>query len=374
MNLERLPVLSLAPMAGITDWPLRVLCYRMGAEYACSEMVSAIGYLCAKPGNRVYTQLLQVHPEETNTACQPVRQRPGRHGRGRPRRSPSWAGSARWISTWAVPARKVVSIGEGSALLLNPDQAYKVMEAVVNHTTPARHLQDPAGLRPAIHERRGAGQGRPVAGPSVDVRPRPYPGAAVLRTGRLRRHRPGAEEQPPSPCSPTATCSPPETRRASCGRPAAPGLMIGRGAMGNPWLFRGAREALDGRPVTPVTARERIDVALLHLEWMVDYKGPRQGVLEMRKHLGHYVGGMRGATALRRELNMAKTEEELRGLLLPPLGRSPRSGRRSRMKNAIKRAAKAPGADPVPLPDGVRCPGQSGRAGHGQSAVPVDRG
>ena len=70
MNLERLPVLSLAPMAGITDWPLRVLCYRMGAEYACSEMVSAIGYLCAKPGNRVYTQLLQVHPEETNTACQ----------------------------------------------------------------------------------------------------------------------------------------------------------------------------------------------------------------------------------------------------------------------------------------------------------------
>ena len=70
MNLERLPVLLLAPMAGITDWPLRVLCYRMGAEYACSEMVSAIGYLCAKPGNRVYTQLLQVHPEETNTACQ----------------------------------------------------------------------------------------------------------------------------------------------------------------------------------------------------------------------------------------------------------------------------------------------------------------
>ena len=57
-------------------------------------------------------------------------------------------------------------------------------------------------------------------------------------------------------------------------------------------------------------------MALLHLEWMVGYKGPRQGVLEMRKHLGHYIGGMRGATALRRELNMAKTEEELRGLLL----------------------------------------------------------
>ena len=43
-------VLCLAPMAGITDWPMRVLCYRMGADYACSEMVRAIGYLCAKPG------------------------------------------------------------------------------------------------------------------------------------------------------------------------------------------------------------------------------------------------------------------------------------------------------------------------------------
>ena len=63
-------VLCLAPMAGITDWPMRVLCYRMGADYACSEMVSAIGYLCAKPGNDAYRRLLAVHPEEGNTACQ----------------------------------------------------------------------------------------------------------------------------------------------------------------------------------------------------------------------------------------------------------------------------------------------------------------
>ena len=54
-------VLCLAPMAGITDWPMRVMCYRMGADYACSEMVSAIGYLCAKPGNDAYRRLLAVH-------------------------------------------------------------------------------------------------------------------------------------------------------------------------------------------------------------------------------------------------------------------------------------------------------------------------
>ena len=134
MNLERLPVLSLAPMAGITDWPLRVLCYRMGAEYACSEMVSAIGYLCAKPGNRVYTQLLQVHPEETNTACQLFGKDPVVMGEAAQKITE--LGRFRSLDiNMGCPARKVVSIGEGSALLLNPDQAYKVMEAVVNHTT-----------------------------------------------------------------------------------------------------------------------------------------------------------------------------------------------------------------------------------------------
>ena len=134
MNLERLPVLSLAPMAGITDWPLRVLCYRMGADYACSEMVSAIGYLCAKPGNRVYTQLLQVHPEETNTACQLFGKDPVIMGEAAQKITE--LGRFRSLDiNMGCPARKVVSIGEGSALLLNPDQAYKVMEAVVNHTT-----------------------------------------------------------------------------------------------------------------------------------------------------------------------------------------------------------------------------------------------
>ena len=112
-------------MAGITDWPLRVLCYRMGAEYACSEMVSAIGYLCAKPGNRVYTQLLQVHPEETNTACQLFGKDPVVMGEAAQRITE--LGRFRSLDiNMGCPARKVVSIGEGSALLLNPDQAYKV--------------------------------------------------------------------------------------------------------------------------------------------------------------------------------------------------------------------------------------------------------
>ena len=103
--------------------------------------------------------------------------------------------------------------------------------------------------------------------------------------------------------------------RAMLAETGCDGLMIGRGALGNPWLFRTAGQALRGETVTPETLRERVDAALQHLEWMTAYKGERLGVQEMRKHIGHYVGGVRGASALRREMNSAGTTHELRALL-----------------------------------------------------------
>ena len=70
-----------------------------------------------------------------------------------------------------------------------------------------------------------------------------------------------------------------------------------------------------GQPVTAVTLTERIDTALLQAQWMVDYKGERLGIMEMRKHVGHYIGGVRGATAIRRELNLTTTLDQMRRLL-----------------------------------------------------------
>jgi len=95
----------------------------------------------------------------------------------------------------------------------------------------------------------------------------------------------------------------------------ADGIMIGRGAMGNPWLFRMARQALEGVPVTPETLAERIETAMLHAQWMVDFKGERLGIVEMRKHVGHYISGLRGASTIRREINYMLTLDEMRGLL-----------------------------------------------------------
>ena len=70
-----------------------------------------------------------------------------------------------------------------------------------------------------------------------------------------------------------------------------------------------------GLAVEPAILNERIDAAVLHARWMVDFKGERLGVMEMRKHVGHYISGLRGATAIRRQVNFASTLDELTGLL-----------------------------------------------------------
>lgn len=189
-------VLCLAPMAGITDWPMRVLCYRMGADYACSEMVSAIGYLCAKPGNDAYRRLLAVHPEEGNTACQIFGKDPSVMGEAAAKVTA--LGRFRSLDiNMGCPARKVVSSGEGSALLLDPDRAYRVMEAVRQNTSLPVTVKTRLGYDADSMNALELGRAGAAAGPSVDRHSWPHAAAAVRRHGGLGGHR-GAEG-PPDP-------------------------------------------------------------------------------------------------------------------------------------------------------------------------------
>ena len=306
-------VIGLAPMAGMTDWPMRVLCYRMGANYACSEMVSAMGLMCAKPGNMVYRHLLAVHPEETNTACQLFG------------RDPSvMAEATRKITelnrfqsidiNMGCPARKVVHSGEGSALLLKPDLAYRIMEAVRNST----HLPVTVKTRLGFDEDSMNAVELGKAAQSLGLgwlcvhgrtRQQQYSGHAdYAAIARIR-------EQLEIPVIANGDVYTGSDGQRILQETGCDSLMIGRGAMGNPWLVRDVLATIKGEEIPPVTLQERVETALLHSRWMVEYKGERMGVMEMRKHIGHYIGGLRGATALRRELNMAKTLEEITGLL-----------------------------------------------------------
>ena len=304
--------LLLAPMAGVTDWPLRVLCYRMGADYACTEMVSAMGYMCAKPQSDAYRRLLAVAPEETNTACQLFGRDPVVMGEAAARVT----ALGRFTSidvNMGCPARKIVSGGEGSALLTTPELACRIMEAVKRNTSlpvtvktrlgydaegGALELGQAAeqnGLRwLCLHGRTRKQQYSGTADYEAIARIRQQLSIPVVANGDLFTPSDAVRMREVTGCDM---------------------LMIGRGAMGNPWLFRGAREALAGEDVTPVPVSERIDTALLQAEWMVQSKGERIGISEMRTHVGRYVAGIRGAAEFRRRFNSACTLSELRELL-----------------------------------------------------------
>ena len=311
MNNET--VLGLAPMAGMTDWPMRVLCYRMGANYACSEMVSAMGLMCAKPGNMVYRHLLAVHPEETNTACQLFGRDPSVMAEAAQRVT----GLDRFKSidiNMGCPARKVVHSGEGSALLLKPDLAYRIMEAVkaATHlpvTVKTRLGYDEDSMNAA--ELGKAAQSLGLRWLCVHGRTRQQQYSGKADYAAIARVR----EQLSIPVIANGDVFAGSDAARILRETGCRSLMIGRGAMGNPWLFRDALAAMEGREAQPVTLAERVETARLHARWMVEYKGERMGVMEMRKHIGQYISGLRGATALRRELNLAKTLQELENLL-----------------------------------------------------------
>lgn len=314
MKMEGNPVVCLAPMAGITDWPLRLLCYRMGADYACSEMVSAIGLMCAKPGNDTYRRLLEVHPQEPNTACQLFGKDPVVMGEAAARVTALGRFKTLDINM-GCPARKVTSSGEGSALLLNPDKAYHVMEAVKRSTTLPVTVKTRLGYDEDSMNAIELGHAAEALGLKWicfhgRTRKQQYAGAAdYAAIGRLK-----AALRIPVIANGDVFC--PMDAARILRETGADGLMIGRGAMGNPWLFAKARQALRGEPVTEETLGERIDTAITQARWMVDFKGERLGIVEMRKHVGHYISGLRGASAIRREVNAMTTLEQLEALLL----------------------------------------------------------
>ena len=307
------PVLCLAPMAGLSDWPMRVLCYRMGIDYACSEMVSAMGLRYAKPGNETYRMLLSVHPEESNTACQIFGSDPEAMGEA----ASKMTALGRFASidiNMGCPARKVVSGGDGSALLLDPDKAHRVMEAVKQNThlpvTLKTRLGYDAHSMNAIHLCTAAQElGFSWVTLHGRTREQQYAGKADWNAiGKLKA-------QLSIPVIANGDVNTPEDALEILRVTGADGVMIGRGAEGNPWLFRAVRAALSGEPYQKETLVERIELAMQQAEWMVDFKGERLGVIEMRKHINHYIGGLRGAAAIRREVNHMLTLPQLRTLL-----------------------------------------------------------
>lgn len=313
--------LALAPMAGVSDRSFRQICRRFGAEYTVSEMVSAKALCYEQRGNAkkpsATVLLAAVEAEELPMAVQLFGHEPD-----------VLAEAARMLETgeyrgcrstvppsvldlnMGCPVRKITANGEGSALMRNPRLAGELIRAVCRAVSipvtvkiragwDAEHLN--ASEMAKIAEDAGA------AAVCVHGRTREemyFPGIRMEAIAEVKR-------SVSIPVFGNGDIRSADDALAMMRQTGCDGVMIGRGAMGNPWIFAEIQAAMAGKPFTPPTFEERRALAMEHLAMMTAHKGDATGTAEAKKHMARYLSGMRGAADARAAVMNARSAAEI---------------------------------------------------------------
>lgn len=307
--------LILGPMAGYTDTVFRSICKAHGADRTVTEMVSAKGLLYNSEKTR---SLLETAPDERPVAVQIFGREPGTMADMAKRLVEEMDGAAGSVDiNMGCPARKITSNGEGSALMLEPLLAGQIMEAVVKAspvpvTVKIRKGWDEAHENAPELARIAEASGISAVAVHGRTREQQYSGAADY--GAISRVKAAVS----IPVIGNGDVTDGESAKRMRAESGCDGIMIARGALGNPWVFEEVRCALDGVPYAPPDRETVILTAVGHLRRAVELKG-RQGLLELRKHLVWYFRGTRGAAAVRTRLQTAETAEETEQILLDTL-------------------------------------------------------
>lgn len=307
INGKEMGTVFLAPMAGVTDLAFRLLCREFGADMTYTEMISA---KAMSFGDKKTKSLLYSQGEAAPKGVQLFGSEPQ-----------LLAGAAISLGeefdvidlNMGCPAPKITKNGEGSALMKKPKLASEIVSAA------SRTARVPVSVK--IRRGWDAENCAEIAKAAEDA------GAAAITVhGRLAVQMYSGRSELEAIYRVKKAVSIPvigngdifsaQDAHKMLAETGCDAVMVGRGAMGNPFIFREIKHYLaTGEELPPPSVRERVETAIKHISVIVALKGERIGIQEARKHAAWYVKGIKGAAAVKREVFKAEKPEQMYKIL-----------------------------------------------------------